>query len=113
MFVVILDVLAETFVFNVAILFVFVVILDVCDETVVGKVAIVEEFIPPTLFTVVAKLPVPLPVTSPVKVIVWSPVLDPLNVEIPNFVFMVAIVSSPVLMPDVFDKTPDFCASVT
>lgn len=29
------------------------------------------------LATVVAKLPVPLPVTSPVKVIVWSPVFVP------------------------------------
>ena len=32
----------------------------------------------------VAKLPVPVPVTAPVKVIVWSPVLTPLIVALPG-----------------------------
>ncbi len=42
--------------------------------------------VPTLLFTVanvVAKLPVPLPVTSPVKVIVWSPVFEPLMLDVP------------------------------
>jgi hypothetical protein len=46
------------------------VILDVLAFTVVGKLAMVDELTPPTLFTVVAKLPVPVPVISPVNVIV-------------------------------------------
>ena len=67
---VILAVLADTFVFNVAILFVFEVILDVFAAIDVGKLAMVDELTPPILFTVVTKLPVPIPVTSPVNVIV-------------------------------------------
>ena len=59
------------------------------------------------------KVPVPDPVISPVNDIVWSPVLTPFNVAIPNFVFIVDAVSSPVFTPDVLDNTPDFCASVT
>ena len=38
--------------------------------------------------TVAAKLPVPLPVTPPVNVIVWSPVLVPLTVASPEMVSM-------------------------
>ena len=75
----------------------------------VDKLLNVVPFILPT---VVAKDPVPLPVTSPVKVIVWSPVLLPLKVVMPNFVFIVVTVSSPVFVPDVLDNTPD-CTSVT
>jgi hypothetical protein len=47
-----------------------VVILAVFADTKVGKLAMVDELTPPILFTVVAKLPVPVPVTSPVNVIV-------------------------------------------
>jgi hypothetical protein len=52
------------------------VILAVLDEifnslvvTLVGKVVIVDELTPPTLLMVVGNVPVPLPETSPVKVI--------------------------------------------
>ena len=54
------------------------------------------------LAKVAANVPVPVPVTSPVNVMVWSPVFDPLNVVIPNLVLMVEEVSSPLLVPDVF-----------
>ncbi len=66
-----------------AILFVFVVILEVLDVTLasiavilavldaieVGKVAMVDELTPPTLLIVVLNVPVPDPLTSPIKVI--------------------------------------------
>ena len=61
---------------------------------------------------VAAKLPVPLHVTSPVRVIVWSPVFVPLSVEIPSLVLIVEVVSSPVLVPEVFANFV-FSASVT
>ena len=48
---------------------VLVVILAVLAAINVGKVAIVDELTPPTLFVVVVNAPVPLPLTSPVKVI--------------------------------------------
>ena len=48
---------------------VLVVILAVLAANNVGKVAIVDELTPPTLFVVVVNVPVPLPLTSPVKVI--------------------------------------------
>jgi hypothetical protein len=70
MLVVILDVFVFTFAVSVLILFVFEVILDVFAATEVGKLAMVDELTPPTLFTVVAKLPVPIPETSPVNLIV-------------------------------------------
>ena len=47
-----------------------VVILAVFADTEVGRLAMVDELTPPILLTVVAKLPVPVPVTSPVNVIV-------------------------------------------
>lgn len=59
-----------------AIAFVFAVILAVLDAifvvfvvTAPGNVAMVAELTPPTLLIVVGKVPVPLPVTSPVNVI--------------------------------------------
>jgi hypothetical protein len=67
---VILDVLAFTFVVSVLIVLVLIVILEVFAAIDVGIVAMVDELTPPTLFTVVAKLPVPVPVTSPVNIIV-------------------------------------------
>jgi hypothetical protein len=42
------------------------------------------------VITVAAKLPVPEPVTPPVKVIVWSPVLVPEMVEFPVMVRVLA-----------------------
>jgi predicted ferric reductase len=67
---VILAVFAFTLVVNELILFVFAIMLAVFAFTLVGNVAMVFELTPPTLFTVVAKLPLPEPVTSPVKVVV-------------------------------------------
>ena len=52
-----------------AMAFVLLVILAVLDAINVGKVAMVEELTPPTLLVVVVNTPVPLPLTSPVKVI--------------------------------------------
>ena len=49
---------------------VLLVILAVLEAIKVGKVPIVEELIPPTLLVVVANVVCPLPLTSPVKVIV-------------------------------------------
>ena len=83
MFAVILAVFAAMFVAFVVmfVLFVamsamFVVMLAVFDAilvsfavTLVGKFEIVDELTPPTELIVVGKVPVPLPVTSPVKVI--------------------------------------------
>ena len=48
---------------------VFEAIFKVLVVTIDGKVEIVDELTPPTLFIVVEKVPVPLPVTSPIKVI--------------------------------------------
>jgi hypothetical protein len=48
---------------------VLLVMLAVLDAINVGSVAIVDELTPPTLLVVVANVPVPLPLTSPVKVI--------------------------------------------
>ena len=45
------------------------VMLDVFEAINVGNVAIVAELTPPTLLVVVVNVPVPLPFTSPVKVI--------------------------------------------
>ena len=75
-FVVILAVLDVTLVSNATMLFAFAVILTVLDAilvsfvvTLVGKFEIVDELTPPTELIVVGKVPVPLPVTSPVNVI--------------------------------------------
>lgn len=59
----------------------------------------------------VAKLPVPLPVTSPVSVIVWSPVLLPDSVVIPSLLLIVAVVSSPVFVPSAVPEPPAFESS--
>jgi hypothetical protein len=48
---------------------VLVVILAVLAAINVGNVAMVDELTPPTLLVVVVNVPVPLPLTSPVKVI--------------------------------------------
>jgi hypothetical protein len=48
---------------------VLLVILEVFEAINVGSVPIVVELIPPTLLIVVVNVPVPLPLTSPVKVI--------------------------------------------
>jgi signal transduction histidine kinase len=75
-FEVILAVFAAIFAVFVAIFVVFDVILAVllailvsAVVTLVGKFEIVDELTPPTELIVVGKVPVPLPVTSPVKVI--------------------------------------------
>ena len=52
-----------------AIALVLLVILIVFEAINVGKVAMVVELTPPTLLVVVVNVPVPLPLTSPVKVI--------------------------------------------
>ena len=72
----ILFVFVAMFVALVAIAAVFAVILEVLDAifavfvvTAPGNVAMVAELTPPTLLIVVGKVPVPLPVTSPVNVI--------------------------------------------
>ena len=57
-------------VFATAILFVLLIILFSLAVILVSKLAMVEELTPPTLFTVVEMLPVPVPVASPVKDIV-------------------------------------------
>ena len=49
---------------------VLVVILAVLAAINVGNVAMVDELTPPTLLVVVLNVPVPLPLTSPVKVII-------------------------------------------
>ena len=54
----------------------------------------------PLIFpTVVAKLPVPVPVTSPVKVIVWSPVLVPLTVVSAETVNVFEVVPPAIVKP--------------
>ena len=52
-----------------------------------------------TVASVVANVPVPDPDTSPINVIVWSPVFDPDSVVIPNLFLIELMVSSPVLTP--------------
>ena len=69
--------------------FVFVVIKP-------GKVAIVVELTPPTLFTVVTKLPLPEPVTSPVKVVVKFAAITSVPIANPKFVLASAAVVAPV-----------------
>ena len=48
---------------------VFIVLDDVAAFTAEATVEIVDELTPPTLLVVVVNVPVPLPLTSPVKVI--------------------------------------------
>ena len=87
--VVILAVFVFTFVVSVPILVVFEVIKP-------GKVAIVEAPTPPTLFTVVAKLPLPVPTTSPVKVVVELAAITSCPITNPKFVLAPAGVEAPV-----------------
>jgi hypothetical protein len=61
---------------------------------------------PLTLVTVAESAPVlPEAVTSPVMLIVWSPVLAPDSVVMPSLVLIVESVSSPEFDPDVFAKS--------
>ena len=90
---------------------VFAVMLIVFDATEVGKPAIVEAVIPPTLFTVVAKLPFPDPVTSPVKVVIAFAAITLVPITKPKFVLASEAVVAPV--PPLFNvivvplQTPD------
>ena len=87
------------------------VILVVFDATEVGKPAIVEAVIPPTLFTVVAKLPFPDPVTSPVKVVIAFAAITLVPMTKPKFALASVAVVAPV--PPLFNaivvplQTPD------
>ena len=62
----------------------------------VGNVAMVFELTPPTLFTVVAKLPFPEPVTSPVKVVVAVADITSVPITKPKLVLASAAVVAPV-----------------
>ena len=64
--------------------------------TKVGKPAIVAAVIPPTLLTVVAKLPLPDPVTSPVKVVVAVAAITLVPITNPKLVLASAAVVAPV-----------------
>ena len=122
MFEVILAVFAFTLLVNVSsaalavdasevIAVVFAVILVVFDATEVGKPAIVAAVIPPTLFTVVAKLPFPDPVTSPVKVVIAFAAITLVPMTKPKFALASVAVVAPV--PPLFNaivvplQTPD------
>ena len=122
MFAVILAVFAFTLLVNVSsaalavdasevIAVVFAVILTVLAATVVGKPAIVAAVIPPTLFTVVAKLPFPDPVTSPVKVVIAFAAITLVPITKPKFALASVAVVAPV--PPLFNaivvplQTPD------
>ncbi len=71
-------------------------ILAVFAETEVGKPAIVAELTPPTVFTVVAKLPLPDPVTSPVKVVIAFAAITLVPITNPKLVLASAAVVAPV-----------------
>jgi hypothetical protein len=77
-------------------LIVSAVMLDVFAATDVGKPAIVAAVIPPTEFTVVAKLPLPDPVISPVKVVVAFAAITLVPITNPKFVLASAAVVAPV-----------------
>ena len=64
--------------------------------TEVGNPAIVAALIPPTLVTVVAKLPFPVPVTSPVKVVVAVAAITSVPMTNPKLVLASAAVVAPV-----------------
>jgi hypothetical protein len=78
------------------ILVVFAVMLAVFVLIEVGKVAMVAELTPPTLFTVVAKLPLPDPVISPVKVVIAFAAITFVPITKPKFVLASAAVVAPV-----------------
>ena len=87
---------------------VFAVMLAVLDTmfvvfevTAAGSVEIVEELTPPILLTVVEKVPVPLPLTSPVKVINWSPEFTPPTVTSPITVNVVLELVPPAIVKPV------------
>ena len=58
----------------------------------------VVELTPPTLFVVVVNIPVPLPLTSPVNVINWSPELTPPTVTSPTTVNVVFVLVPPAMV---------------
>ena len=64
--------------------------------TDVGNPAIVAAAIPPTLFTVVAKLPLPDPVTSPVNVVLAVADITSVPIDNPKLVLAPAAVVAPV-----------------
>ena len=64
--------------------------------TDVGNPASVAAAIPPTLFTVVAKLPLPDPVTSPVKVVLAVAAITSVPITKPKLVLAPAAVVAPV-----------------
>ena len=70
--------------------------LEVFDETDVGKPAIVAELTPPTVFTVVAKLPLPDPTTSPVKVVIAFASMTLVPITNPKLVLASDAVIAPV-----------------
>ena len=72
------------------------VILVVFEVTREGNVAMVLELTPPTLFTVVAKLPFPEPVTSPVKVVIAVADITSVPITKPKLVLAPAAVVAPV-----------------
>ena len=78
------------------ILTVFAVILAVFEAIVVGKPPIVAAVIPPTILTVVAKLPLPDPVTSPVKVVVAFASMTLVPITNPKFALASAAFTAPV-----------------
>ena len=75
---------------------VFAVILNVFELTLVGKVAIMLELTPPIVFTVVAKLPFPDPITSPVKVVVAFAAITSVPITKPKLVLAPPDVVAPV-----------------
>ena len=77
------------------------VILPLASTVITGTCVLLPN-VPTFVFTVasvVSNVPVPVPTTSPVRVIVWSPVFSPDILVIPSFASSVCVVSSPVLTP--------------
>ncbi len=74
----------------------FAVMLAVFVATAVGKPPIVAAVIPPTIFTVVAKLPLPDPVTSPVNVVVAFASITLVPITNPKFDLASAAFVAPV-----------------
>ena len=66
--------------------------------TLVGNFEIVSELTPATALIVVVKVPVPDPLTSPVKVINWSPEFTPPSVTSPITVKVVTVLVPPEIL---------------
>ena len=66
--------------------------------TLVGNFEIVSELTPATELIVVVKVPVPDPLTSPVKVINWSPEFTPPSVTSPITVKVVTVLVPPEIL---------------